>query len=377
MREELKKYHARMNKEAIWKSVFYGALIGFAVMLAIALPFYFFDVGYVWLPPVAFVVVTVGCSALFYFLKLRPTEETIARRLDSFGLEERMITMNEFKEEDSYIARRQREDAQQALESLDASMLKFKLSTAFIVALSIVGVLSMSACTVNVLADAGIIASGRNIWDKATTVPVQYTIRYGVQEYNADAGRYIIDKNERTGSVLGADEQTFEEGDEIFEVMAMAEDEYVFIGWSDGNEDPYRLDLDIVTQMKKEGVTEKTIYAIFQKVQYGDGSGEGEGEGEPGEGEGEGEGEGKPGEPGTGEGEEAGDQESDQDSDSAGGSYDTDSNKVYNGKTDYSGEYDSRRDGSSDRMNNSDNVSDDQRGVAEGYWDIINSNNGG
>ncbi|MDY5677270.1 MAG: hypothetical protein SPK59_00615, partial [Eubacteriales bacterium] len=59
------------------------------------------------------------------------------------------------------------------------------------------------------------------------------------------------------------------------------------------------------------------------------------------------------------------------------GSYDTDSNKVYNGKTDYSGEYDSRRDGSSDRMNNSDNVSDDQRGVAEGYWDIINSNNGG
>ena len=230
MREELKKYRARMNKEAIWRSVFYGALIGFAVMLAIALPFYFSDVGYVWLPPVAFVVVTVGCSALFYFLKLRPTEETIARRLDSFGLEERMITMNEFKEEDSYIARRQREDAQQALESLDASMLKFKLSTAFIVALSIVGVLSMSACTVNVLADAGIIASGRNIWDKATTVPVQYTIRYGVQEYNADAGRYIIDKNERTGSVLGADEQTFEEGDEIFEVMAMAEDEYVFIG---------------------------------------------------------------------------------------------------------------------------------------------------
>ena len=235
----------------------------------------------------------------------------------------------------------------------------------------------MSACTVNVLADAGIISSGRNIWYKATTVPVQYTIRYGVQEYNADADRYIIDKNERTGSVLGADEQTFEEGDEIFEVMAMAEDEYVFIGWSDGNEDPYRLDLDIVAQMKKEGVTEKTIYAIFQKVQYGDGAGEGEGEGEPGEGEGEGEGEGKPGEPGTGEGEEAGDQESDQDSDSAGGSYDTDSNKVYNGKTDYGGEYDSRRDGSSDRMNNSDNVSDDQRGVAEGYWDIINSNNGG
>ena len=123
---------------------------------------------------------------------------------------------------------------------------------------------------------------------------------------------------------------------------------------------------DLPDDIELEGFAALNLGAAFLEVGL-----------QPDGGEGEGEGEGKPGEPGTGEGEEAGDQESDQDSDSAGGSYDTDSNKVYNGKTDYSGEYDSRRDGSSDRMNNSDNVSDDQRGVAEGYWDIINSNNGG
>ena len=38
MKELFTKYRAKLVKEAVWKSIFYGALIGFAVMLAIALP---------------------------------------------------------------------------------------------------------------------------------------------------------------------------------------------------------------------------------------------------------------------------------------------------------------------------------------------------
>ena len=122
MNEQFVKYRKKLTMEGVFRSVLIGALAGLSVMLVLAGIFWYNgNENLTWLPPVAFLGLTGILFVILYLLKYRPTDKSIARRLDSLGLEERVITMQEYKDDDSYIARRQREDAEQALKEIQAT----------------------------------------------------------------------------------------------------------------------------------------------------------------------------------------------------------------------------------------------------------------
>ena len=131
------KYYSRLEKEAYFKSLFSGLVVGFVVNFIVAFAFWFSEAEGLWWSIGAFVATTAVASVLFFKYKFKPTNKQVATRLDSLGLEERMITMNECIDDKSVMAKRQREDAKQKLAELNASMVKFVFSKALIIAFSL------------------------------------------------------------------------------------------------------------------------------------------------------------------------------------------------------------------------------------------------
>lgn len=70
-----------------------------------------------------FAAVTLGC----YFLVLRPRKKEVLARIDALGLKERIITMEELKQTDTVMARKQRQDAEEHLNRLSAETMSVKL----------------------------------------------------------------------------------------------------------------------------------------------------------------------------------------------------------------------------------------------------------
>ena len=349
MNELFVKYRRKLTMEGVMRSVLIGGLVGLAVMLVLAaVLWYFGNKELVWLPPVAFAGVTVVMFVILYLAKFRPTEMSIARRLDALGLEERMITMAEFQSDDSYIARRQREDAIQSLQQIEASQLKMKLKRGFVVALSIVGVIAVGMWSLQILMKAGIIDSGENLIPGVLTPPKEYVVEY------TTVGEGIVD---------GDMTQVLQTGEMPDAVEAIAMDGWVFVGWDDGNNAPYRSDKDIIDRMDKSGVQNIVLTAIFQELQEGEGEGEGEGgKGQPGQGQGEGEGEGEGDGDGEGEGEGEGE--------GAGGQY-SPSNQVIDGETYYGNEYEGSRDDAANEVTGDSEITGDQSEATDKYFENI------
>ena len=71
----------------------------------------------------------VGISVLFpvlYFKKFKYTEIQLAKKIDDLGLEERVLTMIELKDNNSFIAKKQKEDTLNVLKTVEANDLKGK-----------------------------------------------------------------------------------------------------------------------------------------------------------------------------------------------------------------------------------------------------------
>ena len=112
------KYHKRINRESVIKSLLLGLIVGAAVLLATSFLAWMTNPDFLWLAVIAFVLVTAGFTPLFYYKKYKPTTKAIAMRVDALGLEERLLTMAELEGDDSYLAKRQREDALRAMETV-------------------------------------------------------------------------------------------------------------------------------------------------------------------------------------------------------------------------------------------------------------------
>ena len=264
-KELFDKYYARLNRESIFKALFCGFTVGFLVNFAVAFATWFMDVNGLWWSIGALVVATAIATPLFYFKKFKPDEKEIARRLDRLGLDERMITMTEFLNDDSFIAQKQREDARVSLHKIDTKFVQFVFSRVMIILLSVSFVFGAGMTVVTGLSDAGIIDSGREVLEEIfPEEPVVYvTVTYVVAEGE--------------GMFEGDDVQIIELGSDTMEIIAVADDGYAFVEWSDGITDPNRTEYGVETDL--------VIEAVFASI--GDGEGEGEGEGEGG-GEGQG-----------------------------------------------------------------------------------------
>jgi len=281
------RHRRRLVGEGVLRSLLFGLSVGFGVNFLLALAGWIFGFGGIWLPISSGVGVAIISGLLIYFLKFKPSEKETAKRVDRLGLEERMITMLELKDNDSYIASLQRENARTAATQAQDRRIRIRIPRMLIVSVITAAIIGSSMTTVAGLAANDVIPGGDEIIPDALVnhIPVTYMVEEG-------------------GEILGEAEQLIIPGESTTPVIAQAEDGWVFVGWDDGVKSLERFEKNVTTEM--------VITAIFENIfEDGDSDSEADGEGKPGSGE---------------EGDEADDlpagSESNADSDSQGGNGD-------------------------------------------------------
>lgn len=400
-----KKYRSRVVKEGILKAVVCGLIVGFAVLIAAALAFWFAGVPWgLWLSIALFAVATGASVPAFYFLKFKPTAKAIAKRIDQLGLEERIITMMELEKDESFIAMKQREDALAAMKKADHMLIKVVVTTALVVAVSVVGVFGVGAGTVSALYTAGVIPSGMDLLHQVTAgEPGTYTVSYSISDgqgsildWTTNEVLYtsieesaegtpgegtqggvsataadISGSSDASGSVesgdsgeAGEEEEknvfTLQEGENCIPVIAEPADGWVFVQWSDGLRDPYRYDLAVSEDIE--------VTALFEPL---DENAEQDGDTVPGEGDGqegeEGEDDGAPideeatdgpasdGPPGSG----------------ANGGRDDAAQQIEDGGTYYGDKYDEAYEDAMDKLAQNDSIPDWLKEIISDYYDAI------
>ncbi|MGN1051900.1 MAG: hypothetical protein ACI4SH_00760 [Candidatus Scatosoma sp.] len=343
LKNVLKKYRSKLVKEAVLKASFTGAVFGFSALLLYEFIAWMFTAKAVWPGAIVFVVVTGGTGALFYFKKFRPTAKQTAARIDKLGLEERVLTMTELENENSEIAAMQRADTIKALNSngISEKLIKIAVSVPMIIALVFSAVCGIGMTTVSALAANGTIAGGSETISEIidNQPPKQFEVSYEV---------YMGE-----GMIEGDIFQVVEEGFDASPVMAVPEDGFAFVYWSDGSDDPYRTDGNIRASV--------TYYAVFLPIEEAGGNGDTPGEGD---------------EPsdlpadfgGNGENNENGNGDPNR---GVGGKYEG-HNQVYDGETYYGGQvYQNAYEEALERMNGNEDLSEEEKEFINEYYKTI------
>lgn len=247
--------YSRFRRNGIVKSLAYGSVFGFLSAVIASMLFWFFDVKAFYLSIVIFSAVTALTATLLYLFKFKPQPKEIARKLDKLGLEERLVTMTELENDDSFIASLQRADAIKAVKTANAKLVKFAVSVPLVIGVTLAFLLSGGMTTVNALSATGVIRSGKQIIADANSVPDVYC--------NVN---YVI---EGSGQILGSDAQVVLKGENCSAVMAIPDFGYAFVGWSDGNTNPYREDLNVEDDLLYSAIFE-VVSNLNEKDAVGD-----------------------------------------------------------------------------------------------------------
>ena len=352
-----KQYKNRLAVEGIIKSTILGLIIGLGVNFITAFVSWFF--GYddgTWLAIGLGLGTALVSGVILYFGKFRPTAKSIARRVDGLGLEERIVTMMELENDESYIAMRQREDAKAKLAEVNHKQIRFNIAKKAVAWAVSFAVAAPAMTVVCELAARGILNSGLGIINPdaaGNTITITYVAEDG-------------------GWIDGEEEQILEPGETPTAVVAEAEDGWMFVGWDDGHGEPYRLDKDL---------TEDAVFtAMYEEVEDdgdkdGNGNGQGQGEGN-GNGQGQGEGDGAgdmPGEPQPGNGNGNGENSypmPGEESESAGGKSDP-KNQVHDGKTPYQDVLPETFEQAMEMLTSGESLPDSLRSAIEQYFESI------
>ena len=335
----LRKYAKRLTAEAILKSLMVSFTIAFGVAFVVA--------AISWFKGANTIIVCLGIlvglvmlgTPIFYLTMFRPTLKGNAKRIDLLGLDERTVTMVELEDDDSIISRLQREDARSHLEKINEKMLKIRIARKMWLSLSVSAVLGSAMIVVSLLAAFGFILSGADLM--APFMPEE-EVKYVYVEYWIEEGGYIV----------GEEFQEVILGEDAGEVMAVAEEGWIFMGWDDGYTRPERTEF---------GVTEDILrVAIFEPLPA-------EGDGEDGSGN-----DSQDGEPGDQTGDEQGDsQDNGQNSPSgAGGKYEP-ANQAVDGETYYRDILQQYADVINEYLSTSQDIPEDVRKIIELYMEII------
>ncbi len=328
--ELLRKHYRRLCLEAGLRSAVGGLAIGFGVNFLLAALEWIFGFGNMWIA----IGVWAGCSVvagvLLYFLKFKPDIRQTARRVDRFGLDERMITMLEYEKDGSYIASLQRTNAKEHYEKVKDRKLSIRVSASMLIVALVAMLLGSSMTTVVALAEHGVIPEGPSVINPEDPyedhIPVSYIVEEG-------------------GHISGGDEeQLVAPGGDADPIVAIADEGWVFIGWDDDSTDPARHDKNITEP--------KEFIAIFEQIdEEGDQTGDGEGPSQD-----------------SNEGDAPNDQPSSSNSNSTGG--DTGENGEESGEEGKDGENDGDQD--SDERGESDSESNQEGNGAGGKWEENN-----
>ncbi len=372
-----KKYHSRLAKEGLISSICHGLLIGACADFLTALGCWLFGKNVILPSVIVGLGVTLISAIAFWMFRFRPTEKKVLRRVDSMGLEERAITMKELENEDSYVANLQRADARKKVSEVTKEQQKaafpvFAVKAGVMICMIVAIAAGAGMTAVVGLTSEGVIPSPGLFGPDSESTEQYVNITYLV---------------EGGGDIDGAPEQSVLIGEDGETVIAVADDGWNFVGWSDGGKSPERNERKVIEDI--------TLTALFEEVpdpeegEEGDNSNGEEGEegdaddqkpdddskedGEGGNGEGgEGNGDGNEGNgSGTGEG---GNQDSpgkgDGKGEGAGGGW-SDGNQVIDGETDYRDIYDIYYDMAMEILNSGGELPPDLREFIEKYYGSI------
>lgn len=119
------------KKKAKKQNIIKAGLCSVAISLLFNIPFLiaFWIMDYKYKFIICAGIFIVGVSVLFpvlYFKKFKYTEIQLAKKIDDLGLEERVLTMIELKDNNSFIAKKQKEDTLNVLKTVEANNLKGK-----------------------------------------------------------------------------------------------------------------------------------------------------------------------------------------------------------------------------------------------------------
>lgn len=366
MREILKRYRSQLVKESILKAALYAAIAAFAAVAISAIAFWMADFRMVWLLAVIFGGVLLIVTPVLYFACFRPTEKIVAKRLDKeFKLDERMLTMLEYQGSDAILACAQRANAISLLKSAQGKKITLAVASAAVVAaLAVAFTVGAGMTTVSALSANGVIPSGKELLSGGPVVPKVYTVTYEVEGTGEIRGTLVqeVTEGENASSVwaVPGTSQT-EEGELI---------EWYFVGWSDGVTNPYRMDMNITSDM--------TITAIFAEVGGDNFTGDSDAptdlptvEGEPGgEGSGDNGGNGWPSrDPGSADG-------SGGEGDGAGG-MEQENGMINDGDTWYGSDYNGSSQDAQDAISGNSNLNQGEKDFILGYGGGLNPGSGG
>ena len=275
------------KKKAKKQNIIKAGLCSVAISLLFNIPFLivFWIMDYKYKFIICAGIFIIGISVLFpvlYFKKFKYTEIQLAKRIDDLGLEERVLTMIELKDNDSFIAKKQKEDTLNVLKTVEANDLKGKYSkqsflSIFSTALASL-VIALSLMFPNIRET--IIAHGEPKYTiEVSAEGLGFVIDYSKYEnqslINAVSKKQEQDKIDKINNkeivelkqfptafsnrisvnyrcfedidaTMVLDGANFEDisyrikSDETHILMALPYKGYVFVGWSDGYVSPFR-----------------------------------------------------------------------------------------------------------------------------------------
>lgn len=233
----------RIRRNGLIKSALLSVFVAFLAVAVFAAVGWFVGFKLIWLYAVAFVGVFACAFPMFYFIKYKCSAEQAAAKIDALGLEERILTMKKLENDDSYIARRQRADALEALSKVNEKRLSFVLSTALIIGLTLSAELCIGMTTISALAANNVIGSGKDYVSGEPNEVVSYHLTYMAGD---------------GGTLLGELAQTVNEGENGTYVIAIPDEGYVFVKWSDASRDSVRIDQEVTANV--------TVTAVFERL---------------------------------------------------------------------------------------------------------------
>ena len=237
---------------------------------------------------------------------------------------------------------RQRQDAELAISAVSPNSLKIVLSKAVSVATSVLAAFSVGMTTVATLSSAGVLLSGRELWDRwFGEPPVYYEITYAI-----DGKGQLIFEDGKTVNSGETYTVKVKEGEDSAEVYASSANEWVFIEWQEDNyQYPTRAEKKVEKKMK--------LTAVFSQISGS--AGDGNAMDMPND---------LP--PSDGPGEPTNMNNKNPDKNFGGGTYKP-SNQIIDNKTYYGDEYDAAYDKIQEELEQDGEILDEQKDITAGY----------
>ena len=258
-KQEFKELYSRYLKKYLIKIALISAVISSSILLALSLVFWIIGFKYYW---IAFIVFGVSyvISFIALFLANKPSEKDFYASIEELGLAQRAITMYEYMDDDSLIAKLQRENAKASIRSQDSKALKITASLALGVTAGVIFGLSAGTSVAAGLSANKIIPSAVEAVANAQEETKEFEVVFET------VGDGYID-----GDIL----QIVKEGEDAFGVYAVPEYGWYFYSWGTYDEkyetivtdDLNKNPEDHDTYREVKNVTENiTYYAVFKPL---------------------------------------------------------------------------------------------------------------